>query len=80
LHSGHFGPLTRDAAIDEDTMTQRSSETIRAELLRSFEDYHSSIRKQTALLDDLIEAVRREERERSVAGGASAKRSGSTGG
>jgi hypothetical protein len=61
-------------------MTQRSSETIRAELLRSFEDYHSSIRKQTALLDDLIASVRREERERCAAEGAPGKRSGSAGG
>jgi len=37
---------------------------LRERLLQSFDDYHSSIRKQTQLLDELIAAVRRDERER----------------
>ena len=45
-------------------MTQPSVELLRERLLQSFDDYHSSIRKQTQLLDELIEAVRREERAR----------------
>lgn len=55
-------------------MSQPSVEQLRERLLQSFDDYHSSIRKQTQLLDDLIEAVRREERERcrQERGGASA--------
>lgn len=46
-------------------MSELSVEQLREKLLDSFEDYHSSIRKQTQLLDALIEAVRREERSRS---------------
>ena len=45
-------------------MSEPSVEQLRERLLQSFDDYHSSIRKQTQLLDALIEAVRREERER----------------
>jgi hypothetical protein len=45
-------------------MTEPSVEQLRERLLQSFDDYHSSIRKQTQLLDALIAAVRREERER----------------
>ena len=45
-------------------MSQPSVEQLRERLLQSFDDYHDSIRKQTRLLDELIEAVRREERER----------------
>lgn len=45
-------------------MSQPSVEQLRERLLQSFDDYHASIRKQTRLLDELIEAVRREERER----------------
>ena len=46
-------------------MSEPSVEQLRERLLESFDDYHSSIRKQTQLLDALIEAVRREERARS---------------
>ena len=46
-------------------MSKPSVEQLRERLLQSFDDYHSSIRKQTQLLDELIEAVRREERARS---------------
>lgn len=46
-------------------MSEPSVEQLREKLLESFDDYHSSIRKQTQLLDALIEAVRREERSRS---------------
>ena len=46
-------------------MSEPSVEQLREKLLESFDDYHSSIRKQTQLLDALIEAVRREERARS---------------
>ncbi|HEX5973226.1 MAG TPA: hypothetical protein VFY85_14930 [Gemmatimonadaceae bacterium] len=45
-------------------MSELSVEQLREKLLDSFDDYHSSIRKQTELLDALIEAVRREERSR----------------
>lgn len=45
-------------------MSEPSVEQLRERLLQSFDDYHSSIRKQTRLLDDLIAAVRRDERER----------------
>ena len=45
-------------------MSEPSVEQLRDKLLESFDDYHSSIRKQTQLLDALIEAVRREERAR----------------
>jgi hypothetical protein len=45
-------------------MSEPSVEQLREKLLESFDDYHSSIRKQTQLLDALIEAVRREERAR----------------
>lgn len=45
-------------------MSQRSPEAIRDELLLTFDDYHSSIRRQKHLIEELIEAVRREERER----------------
>ncbi len=45
-------------------MSEPSVEQLRERLLQSFDDYHSSISKQTKLLDALIEAVRREERER----------------
>ncbi|HEX6600109.1 MAG TPA: hypothetical protein VF034_12365 [Gemmatimonadaceae bacterium] len=45
-------------------MSEPSVEQLRQKLLESFDDYHSSIRKQTQLLDALIEAVRREERAR----------------
>ena len=45
-------------------MSQPSVEQLRERLLQSFDDYHSSIRKQTQLLDALIAAVRRDERER----------------
>lgn len=44
-------------------MSQQSVEQLRERLIQSFDDYHSSIRKQTQWLDELIEAVRREERE-----------------
>jgi hypothetical protein len=43
-------------------MSEPSVEQLRERLLQSFDDYHSSIRKQTQLLDALIDAVRREER------------------
>lgn len=57
-------------------MSEPSVEQLRERLLQSFDDYHSSIRKQTQLLDALIEAVRREERERCERGiGAVKKRS-----
>jgi hypothetical protein len=45
-------------------MTEPSVEQRRERLLQSFDDYHSSIRKQVQLLDALIAAVRRDERER----------------
>lgn len=45
-------------------MTSRSVESIRAELLRTFDDYHSSIVVQKRLVAELVDAVRREERER----------------
>jgi hypothetical protein len=45
-------------------MSEPSVEQLRERLLQSFDDYHSSIRKQTQLLDALIEAVRRDERAR----------------
>lgn len=45
-------------------MSEPSVEQLRERLLQTFDDYHSSIRKQTQLLDELIEAVRREERVR----------------
>ncbi len=45
-------------------MTEPSVAELRERLLQSFDDYHSSIRKQTQLLDALIAAVRREERAR----------------
>lgn len=45
-------------------MSQPSVEQLRERLLQSFDDYHSSIRKQTRMLDELIEAVRHEERAR----------------
>lgn len=45
-------------------MSEPTVEQLRERLLQSFDDYHASIRKQTRLLDELIEAVRREERER----------------
>lgn len=45
-------------------MNEPSVEQLRDRLLQSFDDYHSSIRKQTKLLDELIEAVRRDERAR----------------
>lgn len=45
-------------------MSEPSVEQLRERLLQSFDDYHSSIRKQTQLLDALIAAVRRDERER----------------
>jgi hypothetical protein len=45
-------------------MSEPSVEQIREQLLESLDDYHSSIRKQTQLIDALIEAVRREERTR----------------
>jgi hypothetical protein len=45
-------------------MSEPSVEQLREKLLESFDDYHSSIRKQTQLVDALIEAVRREERAR----------------
>jgi len=45
-------------------MSEPSVEQLRERLLQSFDDYHSSIAKQTKLLDALIDAVRREERER----------------
>ena len=45
-------------------MSEPSVEQLRERLLQSFDDYHASIRKQTQLLDALIDAVRRDERER----------------
>lgn len=55
-------------------MSAPSVERLRERLLQSFDDYHSSIQKQTQLLDALIEAVRREERQRrEKAPGATAK-------
>lgn len=45
-------------------MTEPSVEQLRERLLQSFDDYHSSIRKQIQLVDALIAAVRRDERER----------------
>ena len=45
-------------------MSEQSVQQLRERLLQSFDDYHSSIRKQMQLLDALIEAVRREERDR----------------
>lgn len=45
-------------------MSQRSPESILADLLLTLDDYHSSIRRQKALIEELMEAVRREERER----------------
>ena len=45
-------------------MSEQSVQQLRERLLQTFDDYHSSIRKQMQLLDALIEAVRREERDR----------------
>jgi hypothetical protein len=45
------------------TVSRRTVAEIRERLLQTFDDYHSSIRLQTALVDELVEAVRREERE-----------------
>lgn len=45
-------------------MSEPSVEQLRERLLQTFDDYHASIRKQTQLLDALIEAVRRDERAR----------------
>jgi len=45
-------------------MHEPSVEQLRERLLLSFDDYHSSIRRQTQLLDELIAAVRRDERTR----------------
>jgi hypothetical protein len=55
-------------------MGQPSVEQIRERLLQTFDDYHSSIRKQTQLLDELIAAVRRDERERCACGFGLARR------
>jgi len=55
-------------------MPQPSVEQLRERLLLSFDDYHSSIRKQTQLLDELIAAVRRDERARCERGLDMAKR------
>ena len=38
---------------------------VRAELVASFNDYHSHIARQVALVDELIAAVAREEGEKS---------------
>lgn len=51
-------------------MSEPSVEQLRERLLQSFDDYHSSIRKQVQLVDALIEAVRREERAQSGVPGA----------
>ena len=45
-------------------MSEQSVQQLRERLLQTFDDYHSSIRKQMQLLDALIEAVRLEERAR----------------
>ena len=43
------------------------SELIRRRLVHGFGDYHTSIREQIVLVDQLIEAVRQEERDRCAA-------------
>ena len=43
------------------------SNLIRQQLINGFGDYHTSIREQIVLVDQLIEAVREEERERCAA-------------
>ena len=45
-------------------MSSRSVDELRNVLLDSFGDYHSSVRRQAQWLEELIEAVRREERAR----------------
>lgn len=47
--------------------TTALSELIRRQLVYGFGDYHTSIREQIALVDQLIEAVRQEERDRCAA-------------
>jgi hypothetical protein len=45
-------------------MPEPSVEQLRERLLQTFDDYHSSIRRQVQLVDALIAAVRHDERER----------------
>lgn len=51
----------------EASETRALSEVIRGQLVYGFGDYHTSIREQIALVDQLIEAVRQEERDRCAA-------------
>lgn len=51
----------------EASETRALSDVIRAQLVYGFGDYHTSIREQIALVDQLIEAVRQEERDRCAA-------------
>jgi hypothetical protein len=56
-----------DDPIDDPTdAPDLAAEQLRTLLLGSFNDYHSSIALQTALVDRLIAAVIREERERAT--------------
>ena len=47
--------------------SSRTSDVLRAELVYSFGEYHSPIAMQVALVEQLIDAVRQEERARCAA-------------
>jgi hypothetical protein len=49
---------------DEKEQGEPTAAILRAQLIASFDDYHSHIPEQVALVDRLIAAERREERER----------------
>ena len=48
-------------------MAQRSAADVKTELITSFGDYHSPIHWQIDLVEELVRAVAREERERCAA-------------
>ena len=50
--------------LGDDSATPKDAASIRAALESSFDDYHSSSTRQRAMVAQLIEATRREERAR----------------